>query len=609
MDAPADNCLPINREALPDVDLDEPFRNAQRKHGFDLTSAYNIAAKQASEKGADKVADTYRSIGILCSFHPNFDNITKPYTPAIIMEGKRSAVPDDLSEVDLDTVAALRLKTKEPLLRARMGDILWIRRNDHVAAKEASADYLSAASANISEKGWIWVVELFQRALQLGHWLGRKSSAWLAAEAATVEALNNPVAKTQPFYAANFLNILIQMQAGDAVNLAKLASQHAEKALTDKQPSRGRDYRQYEAQLWHRAGEETKEAIARLEAAKTYELEADQWVAGEKPGYFAASGSLTQGIEALRQAHGDPEHIEELRKKLMLYQRESLKEMQTLEHSIDISGAVKQTIERVTVSDFREALKLLAFSVPLVNRKELRETVLKEASENVWQNIVATSLIDDSGRITKHLGTAWDEEAKREANIEDRMFRHASDIDWQTRAIAFIEPARRQIWSQHLPRERDLTFLVTDNTFVPPGHEGIFRRGLHYGLQGDLLLATHLLAPQVENSIRYVLEQRGVDISNLQSDLTQPVKLLGPLLDLPETRQIFGDNLWFEFRGILIEKTGYSFRNRVAHGFLVESECYGSEALNLWWLVLRVCYTPLVLNRTQDAEKPKPSPT
>jgi hypothetical protein len=228
--------------------------------------------------------------------------------------------------------------------------------------------------------------------------------------------------------------------------------------------------------------------------------------------------------------------------------------------------------------------------------------VLKEASEYVWQNIVATSLIDESGRTTKHLGTAWDYKADQEKVIEDRMFRHASDIDWHVRAATFIEPARRQIWTQHLPSEEDFDFLVTDNPFVPPGHEGIFRRGIYHGLQGDLLLSSHLLAPQVENSIRYILEQRGIDVSNLLSDLTQPVKLLGPLLDLPETKRIFGASLWFEFRGILIEKTGYSFRNRVAHGFVGEAECYGSESLNLWWLVLRLCYMPLVLAEDRPNE-------
>jgi hypothetical protein len=119
-----------------------------------------------------------------------------------------------------------------------------------------------------------------------------------------------------------------------------------------------------------------------------------------------------------------------------------------------------------------------------------------------------------------------------------------------------------------------------------------------------MLLAAHLLAPQIENSIRYILEQNGVDVSNLDSDLTQPVKTLGPLLSMAETKNIFGDDLLFELRGLLIEKTGYSFRHQVAHGFASEGACYGPEALNVWWLVLRLCCTPIALaeQETRDSK-------
>jgi hypothetical protein len=47
--------------------------------------------------------------------------------------------------------------------------------------------------------------------------------------------------------------------------------------------------------------------------------------------------------------------------------------------------------------------------------------------------------------------------------------------------------------------------------------------------------------------------------------------------------------LHFELRGHLIEKTGFDFRNKVAHGFVSENDCYSAAALAVWWLVLRLC--------------------
>jgi len=599
METPQEHCLPITGEDFEDIveSLDAPLRKVRHLSWHEIASGYQEAAKDANEKGAEKLGRFYRSIAILYSFHPNFDNAHEPYTAAFIFEDRRSAVPGDLTKADLDTVAAVRLKTKEPILSARLGDLLWVRRRDHAAANDAGRDFLIAGRALLNKENWFQSVGFFHRALQLGHWLGRKNQTWVDAEKATVEALQNELAETEPFYAAHFLGILIQIRAGDAAMLADVAQHHAEKALAEKQPSRSRDYRHYEADLWRRDKNAANESIARIEAAKTYELEADQWVNGDKPSYFAASGLLIKGIEALRQAKGDPAEVDRLRKKAVQYQSQTKQEMQVHEHRFDISAGVEQAVKQVTVSDFREALRLLSFSVPLINPKKLREAVLNDASESVWASIVDTSLVDNSGRVTANLGNIPREGGtNQEANIENRMFRRAADIDWPVRAEVFIEPARRQVWSQHLPTQRDFNFLVLDNPFVPPGHEGIFRRGLYHGLQGDFLLSSHLLTPQVENSIRYVLEQRGVDVSNLNSDLTQPVKLLGPLLDISETKRFFGEELHFEFRGLLIEKTGYSFRNDIAHGFLQEINCYGPGAQNLWWLVLRICYSVLILS-------------
>jgi hypothetical protein len=189
--------------------------------------------------------------------------------------------------------------------------------------------------------------------------------------------------------------------------------------------------------------------------------------------------------------------------------------------------------------------------------------------------------------------------------VEAAMFQHATRFQWSLRASLFIEPARLKIWLDHHPSPSDLAFLVRHNPFVPPGHEAIFMRGLFYGLAGDMLLAAHLLTPQIENSLRYVLEQRGVDVTNLESDLTQPVKVLGPLFGLPEIKTIFGDELCFELRGLLIEKTGHSFRNHIAHGFVTEGECYSDAALNVWWLCMRLCYTPVIDLERGESEAQK----
>ncbi len=402
------------------------------------------------------------------------------------------------------------------------------------------------------------------------------------------------------------------MGAGNPNELAEIAQAHAKRAETQNDPHRTRSYHEHEAEFWKDAKEREKAAAARLSAAMTYELEADKCLKRSAPSLLAASHFLAQGIEALRRAHADPAIVARLKKKLGEYQRESLKEMKPLALDPHIKAkaeeavqeAAKQIVKLVEHSDFKEALKRLAFAPPLTSAANLRQEVLKLAKDHPVSHIFEASLLDHAGRVKERVGGLLETGPTQDENVEARMFQHAAQFVWNFRAGAYIEPARRQIWLQHLPRQHDLDFLVYNNPFVPPGHEGIFIRGLYYGLAGDMLLAAHLLAPQVENSIRYLLEQNDVDVSNLDSNLTQAVKTLGPLLSMPETKKIFGEDWCLELRGLLIEKTGYSFRHQVSHGFVSEGACYGPEGLNLWWIVLRLCYTPIVLAEN-DAEEQK----
>ena len=610
MDESSQNCLPLAGHPVPDCDLDAPIRELSRADFNHAQSSYNEAAKKADENGNELESHAYRSLAIICSFYPRFDNRGEPYGPMVQWEGKRSAVPDDLTEADLQSVAALRTKIASPIVRARLGDVLWLRRRDHIAAKEASDDYITAAKLCLTKEDWNDSVELFYRALQLAHYLSREKETWKQAEATTVQAVYSPLAETAPFFVAQILRILLQMGAGDPVNLAEVAKEHATKAVADADPDRARTYYDHEADFWAVAKQPQKEAQARLASAMTYEEEADKHLKQSTPSLLMASHFIARGVEALRRAHADPAIVARLRKKLRECQQDALKEMKPLLLPPDVAAkanelleqAAKQAIEAATHSDFPEALRRLSFAHPIISRGKIRDEVLRTAKEHPISHLFEASLLDNAGRVKERVGGLLEAGSNQEDNIEARMFQHAAQFIWNIRASSYIEPARRQIWLQHCPRQNDFGFLVFNNPFVPPGHEGIFLRGLYYGLAGDMLLAAHLLAPQIENSIRYVLEQNDVDVSNLDSDLTQPVKTLGPLLSMPETKRIFGDDLLFELRGLLIEKTGYSFRHQVAHGFASEGACYGPEALNLWWLVLHLCYKPIVLAEQETGD-------
>jgi hypothetical protein len=160
-------------------------------------------------------------------------------------------------------------------------------------------------------------------------------------------------------------------------------------------------------------------------------------------------------------------------------------------------------------------------------------------------------------------------------------------------AVGTIDPAREVIFREHPVRLNDFLAIANYSLFVPAGRELIYARGLYDGLVGDFLSAAHLLVPQVEHSVRVLLQQRGVIASSMNDQGVQEELDINTLLCSKEhydaLASVIGEDTVFDLRGLLIERTGSNLRNRLAHGLLAPAQFYSAEVCYFWWLVLRMC--------------------
>jgi len=104
-----------------------------------------------------------------------------------------------------------------------------------------------------------------------------------------------------------------------------------------------------------------------------------------------------------------------------------------------------------------------------------------------------------------------------------------------------------------------------------------------------------VLGPKKPLFTEYIafVEERLKSLESDCSKLIQEQRLLGTLLAMPETIELFGKDQVFEMRGLLCEKTGHDLRNRLAHGFLTYNQCWNSDVMNVWWLVIRLVSFPI----------------
>ncbi|MGB9666498.1 MAG: DUF4209 domain-containing protein, partial [Candidatus Cryosericum sp.] len=148
--------------------------------------------------------------------------------------------------------------------------------------------------------------------------------------------------------------------------------------------------------------------------------------------------------------------------------------------------------------------------------------------------------------------------------------------------------------------------FTTDNPFVPAGREEIFARGMDAGMNGDFLVAVSLLTPQVENAVRIVLKKAGVVTSKIDMRNVEQERVLGALLDMDEAERVFGRDLMFDLRGLLVEKFGSNMRNELAHGLLDLDDFKGPDAEYLWWCALRLMFLPSLQGVKTDLSRLRP---
>lgn len=144
--------------------------------------------------------------------------------------------------------------------------------------------------------------------------------------------------------------------------------------------------------------------------------------------------------------------------------------------------------------------------------------------------------------------------------------------------------------------ERHFAPIANMSPFVPYGHEHLFALGFARLWQGDYASAAHLLIPQLENSLRYVLLNANRDSSKIKPDLLQEDRSLSGLLQWlrPQLEEVFGADLVNEIDLLFNYRAGPALRHEMAHGKMSAGACYHRSGIYACWLIYQLTCLPLI---------------
>ncbi|MDZ8185891.1 MAG: DUF4209 domain-containing protein [Nostoc sp. ChiSLP02] len=521
-----------------------------------------------------------------------------------------------LTDGDLDFLAEIVGEVSDPELQARIADILWTskRRDYYKMAQLAVTDYLKSAVELEDPQHRIFCFARIERAL----WLARKINYKFEDVVAHIEkVLERCNGEDTEFLSAELMELLQEHKRGNFNKYAALAEKAATLSESANDWRRARNYWEIKAQ-WHRLEKDVEqERAAQMQAADTYVKEAEDSLKGTDASYQRASHFMEKAFEAFMNVRGTKEETmaakekaEEVRKLLSQYQEQSLNELVSISHETDISVQVEIARSHVKGKEFYDALFYLAFLGAPPKASHLRQEVLEIAVENPIYHLFPSAIINEMGKVVARKPESALSNNPEEVEELTRFEMYKNAIYYQKlHTLAYIEPARDQINLEHNVQLKDLFVIVSNNPFVPPGREYQFAKGLYAGLTGDFFTSTHILIPQIENSIRYLLRKHGalpskIDIDKGIEDERDLNTTLFPR-NYPQINSIFDEDTLFDLQGLLIERSGSNLRNRMAHGLINDSEFNSPIMSYLWWITLRLCCLP-ILKQQQQVDESNP---
>jgi len=580
-----------------------------------MWQSFTAAAKQALEEERKSDGKIFWMLADACSMMLSSKSANEPFQPFSIMDGQRSAIPDDFSEADITFFTQIVGAIDDPWLKARLADIIWLKQRPRRDIRFAQMAIDCYRGIPLNAETWVHdSLDCWERAIMLAHSLNTGAGSRLKDIESEVIEKFNAATEQDGFFALRLADLLEANHLGRdnlsavAQKLELLASAFKSKGELHQ----AREYYTASAKWFKAANDNAKWVEMTVSVAESFVEEADARISSEKPSHIAANMSYENAIQIYRTiprskrgTHNVDERLAELHRRLSESGEKSVSEMGKISSTaIDIHPEIEKARNAVRGKDVVEALDAFVNLYHFARKKEIREEAIKIIQNNPLHALFPATMIHKDGRvIAKHPGMNFGSTPSEDDEIviqKDMVGYYIIQIDFLVRAN--ILPALEIMLLEHRLREADFMGLVRQSPLVPPGREHLFAKALFAGFDRDFVAALHLLVPQVENMVRYHLKLAGVKTTTLDSKGVETENALGSLMDLEETEKVFGEDLAFEIRSLFCDPFGPNLRNEVAHGLLDDGDCRSTYSVYVWWFGLKLVFTTY-LNAVQQYSK------
>jgi hypothetical protein len=138
---------PLTRADFDRCRWEEVVASAPRKDCQEYSSLSLAKAIQA-RKESDPVADAvFTVLFVATNAQLDPDDHDQPFGPRFVHQAARGVAPDDLRDQHYALLAELAPTVTDPEMKARLCDLVWVMKRNHVLGRAAVSAYLQSAMA------------------------------------------------------------------------------------------------------------------------------------------------------------------------------------------------------------------------------------------------------------------------------------------------------------------------------------------------------------------------------------------------------------------------------------------------------------------------------
>ncbi|WP_297892872.1 DUF4209 domain-containing protein [Shewanella sp.] len=566
-----------------------------------MWQAFSTAARKAAEGNCPSHAKALWLLADACSMMLSPNSANEPFKPSIVMDGRRSAIPEDLSESDIGFYAEIVDVIEDTWLKARVADLVWLKQCPR-QVKFALAAIDAYRLIPLDTEMWVrGGRECWERALGLVRMLKAGAGSRLAEMESTILAAFNSVTKACGFLGLWLANLLDSNGLGRAhsFDIGRKLNALAIEFDGDGDFYRSREFFDAASQWFSRSGDTIKSTEMTVAVAEGWVKEAIARVSSDQPSHMVAANFYEKAIQiyrriprSLREKHQVDERVAELHRFMNESGAKSLDELSLVKTpGVDISELLEHSRQSVAGKAFEDAFFAFANISQVVQVARIRSGAEKILERSLLRRLASSTHLSRDGRvIAKQPAIGFESiEASDNGALWAQMLQDYQ-IHLEIEVHGSICPAHDVLLQEHQLREADFIHLASQSPIVPIGRECIFGKALYAGYERDFIVSMHLLAPQIEHMVRFHLKGAGVKTTNLDIEGIENENGLSTLMGLPETESIFGEDLAFEIKALFCDALGPNLRNELAHGLMNDNAFPSVSTVYAWWLGVRLVF-------------------